>query len=83
MSQPWTLLAEFRSNSNPHKFYRVALKDDGVTLGCDCPAWKFQKGAKGDCKHLQQFKSGNFHVSDAKLTDAGANWALKQVAKLG
>lgn len=79
---PWTLLAQFRSESNPYKFYRVAKKDDG-TLGCDCPAWKFQKGDKKPCKHLCAFTSGNFHTSDVKLTDAGANWALKQVAKLG
>jgi len=82
MSNPWTRLATFRSKSNPLKKYIVALKEDG-TLGCDCPAWKFQKGGKNHCKHLQALLDDDFKASAVELTDAGANWMLKQVAKLG
>ena len=77
---PWTRLATFRSQSNPHRKYIVAIKDDG-TLGCDCPAWKFQKGAKKNCKHLDAFVNEDFDAADVELTPAGASWGLNRVAK--
>jgi hypothetical protein len=75
---PWTRLASFRSQSNPLKKYTVALNDNG-TLGCDCPAWKFQKGTKKSCKHLSALLDGSVHGSDVELTPAGVEWALKLV----
>ena len=82
MATQWTLLAEFRSKSNPTKLYRVAVDAQGK-LGCSCPAWCFQKGGKHHCKHLQALLDDDFKASAVELTDAGANWMLKQVAKLG
>ena len=89
----WTLLAEYKSNSNPNITYRVAKNERGE-LGCDCPAsvasgflpsglpaWRFHKGARKPCKHIIQLTSDNFEPGDAKLTEAGADWALEQVTR--
>jgi hypothetical protein len=32
--------------------WTVSLKHDG-TYGCSCPAWKFAKGPKPDCRHIE------------------------------
>ncbi len=48
----WDVTSFTRPNKPP---YVVALKSDG-TWGCSCPAWKFAKAPKGDCKHIQKIK---------------------------
>ena len=54
MTRPntWTIIARFESKSHPGKFYTV--KQNG-TLGCDCPAFKFQRKPIQDrfCKHTR------------------------------
>jgi hypothetical protein len=35
--------------------WKVSLKRDG-TYACSCPAWKFAKGPKPDCRHIQLVK---------------------------
>ncbi len=41
---------EVPSDSNPSKFYTVDL----TNRRCSCPAWKFTKGERKDCKHLNR-----------------------------
>ena len=77
----WTLLAEFRSDSNPSKFYRVALNERGE-LGCSCPAW-CTKSVKKPCKHIRRLTTDDFNMGDAKLTTAGADWVLKRAINAG
>jgi hypothetical protein len=36
--------------------YTVGQKSDG-TFGCDCPAWKFKKAPRPDCKHILYLKA--------------------------
>jgi len=35
------------------KGYVITEYDDG-TWACSCPAWKFHKGARVNCKHINQ-----------------------------
>jgi hypothetical protein len=37
--------------------YTVALNDSDA-WGCSCPAWKFKRAPKADCKHIQAVKAG-------------------------
>jgi hypothetical protein len=36
--------------------WTVGLKDDG-SYGCSCPAWKFAKAPKPDCRHIALIKA--------------------------
>lgn len=36
--------------------YTVGQKEDG-SFGCDCPAWKFKKAPRPDCKHIIGLKA--------------------------
>jgi uncharacterized Zn finger protein len=51
MADVWVQRITISSTSDPDKTYVVARKVDG-TMGCNCPAWKFQRGTRGDCKHI-------------------------------
>lgn len=33
--------------------YKVTKYDDG-SWACSCPAWKFHKGTRVNCKHIQE-----------------------------
>src|SRR5438128_1075635 len=35
--------------------WRVSVKHDGA-YACSCPAWKFAKAPKSDCRHIQLIK---------------------------
>ena len=49
-SNVWPDRWEVQSLTDPDKTYIVARKNDG-TIGCSCPAWKFHKAPKINCKH--------------------------------
>lgn len=51
--------------------YVVSQKDDG-TFGCSCPAWKFAKAPKPDCKHIR---------AHGKATDDLTRYVLTQEKK--
>lgn len=51
-SRTWVEFYEVQSESRPGVAYVVAKKNDG-TWGCDCPAWIFHRGQKGNCKHIR------------------------------
>jgi hypothetical protein len=51
MADVWVQRITVSSASDPDKTYVVARKSDGA-MGCSCPAWKFQRGTRGDCKHI-------------------------------
>jgi hypothetical protein len=51
MADVWVQRITISSQSDPDTKYVVARKKDG-TMGCSCPAWKFQRGTRGDCKHI-------------------------------
>lgn len=51
----WIYRWTAQSRTTAGKQYVVALKRDG-TFGCDCPAWKFHKAPKPDCKHILAIK---------------------------
>ena len=36
--------------------YTVSRGDDGL-WGCSCPAWKFARGGRKDCKHILEIKA--------------------------
>lgn len=38
------------------KEYKVSQKADG-SFACDCPAWKFKKAPRPDCKHILRVKN--------------------------
>lgn len=42
---------DFASSSG--NVYRIAQSISGRWWACSCPAWKFNKGGKRDCKHLR------------------------------
>jgi hypothetical protein len=57
-----TLLADNTQYTNRFDFasasgnvYRIAQNISGRWWACSCPAWKFNKGGKRDCKHLRDF----------------------------
>jgi uncharacterized Zn finger protein len=52
MADVWVQRITISSTSDPDKQYIVARKSDG-TMGCSCPAWKFQRTTRGDCKHIK------------------------------
>lgn len=87
----WVRLAEFRSSSNPSKWYALgvrSLKDGIEQVGCDCPGWKFAKasgpdGHKKPCKHVKAFAQETFRMIDCNLTAEGAAFHLEKVAKRG
>ena len=84
----WVRLAEFRSSSNPAKWYVVGqrfLKDGTEQIGCDCPGWKFAKatgvdGHKKPCKHVKAVQEETFRMHDCQLTQEGADFFLKRAA---
>ena len=44
------------SDSGPGKKYTVA-RDAAGEFGCSCPRWKFQRGGRVDCKHINDVKA--------------------------
>jgi hypothetical protein len=44
----WREVTQIPSDSNPKKYYIIKINDKGE-LGCDCPAWRFNRERK--CKH--------------------------------
>jgi hypothetical protein len=61
-----------------NKIYTVAMKEDG-SWGCDCPAWKFAKAPKPDCKHILATKRSEPEITPGVAgAMAGARAAMRQ-----
>ena len=54
------------SNSSSAE-YVVAKYDDG-SWACSCPAWKFHKGERVDCKHILEIKNQNQEETTIEIT---------------
>jgi hypothetical protein len=71
-------IAEFRSESNPSKWYVVAVRalNDGTQqMTCGCPGWIYAKKEgckKTGCKHIKKLMNGDVTLRNATLTPAGA-----------
>jgi len=52
----WVRGYDVASHSDPGKKYRVSVSLAGH-YGCSCPAWKFTKKPKADCKHIVEVKT--------------------------
>lgn len=50
---PWVNFTIVTGTSG--KSYKVSQRADG-SYGCECPAWKFQKGNRRDCQHILQVR---------------------------
>lgn len=81
----WDRIGGVRSESNPTKFYVVALRTSGY-LGCDCPSWVYRKGTqdhggfKNTCKHQRALIDESIALKDLDLTTFGLNWLAKRAA---
>jgi hypothetical protein len=60
--------------------WKVSLKRDG-TYACSCPAWKFAKAPKPDCRHIQTIKEIPASTSTSPKRIVLAN--VEQVTPLG
>lgn len=84
-SNGWDRIGGVRSDSNPTKFYIVALRTSGY-LGCDCPSWIYKKGTKqhGDfkdtCKHIRALLDETVARGDFDATMFGITWMAKRTA---
>lgn len=56
------------SSLTSDKTYIVGQKSDG-SFGCDCPAWKFKKAPRPDCKHILKVRAVE-PVDDSKKPTA-------------
>jgi hypothetical protein len=52
-NSPW--IERWGVTGDSGKEYVVSRKNDG-TFACDCPAWKFCKAPKRDCKHITRLR---------------------------
>ena len=52
-------LARVKSLSTKGLFYEIRQADDGKTVYCTCPAWRYCKPVAGvkDCKHLVAWRA--------------------------
>jgi len=51
-SENWVEFYEVQSESRPGVAYVVAKSRKGTWM-CSCPAWIYQHGQHGDCKHIR------------------------------
>lgn len=71
-------VAEFRSESNPSKWYVVAvrnLKDGTQQMTCGCPGWIYAKKEgckKTGCKHIKKLLAGEVSIKNCTITPFGA-----------
>ena len=87
-SNGWDRIGGVRSESNPAKFYIVALRTSGY-LGCDCKSWIMKKGVKehdgfaNTCKHIRSILDESIARADFDATNFGLTWLMKRMeAKL-
>lgn len=55
MSTQWTKQWTVASHTSDRE-YIVSMREDG-TFACACPAWKFCKAPKVDCKHIRALRN--------------------------
>lgn len=51
----WSAQWVVNSHSDPLKVYKVSVTHDG-RWACDCPAHRFAKAPKPDCKHIKNVR---------------------------
>lgn len=74
----YSLLAEFPSESNPDKTYKVSHDNSNGIYTCSCPRWIFKREnlPDGHCKHIKAFLE-----SGGKIPVAFRNPKLKLKAE--
>ncbi len=68
------------SHTDPNKEYVVSQKSDG-NWACACPAWKFKKAPRPDCKHILGIKYAE-PVDMTKTSKKAAEQFVAAVAKV-
>lgn len=53
MGSQWAAQWKVHSKSDPAKVYTVSVAKTG-RWACDCPAHRFAKAPKADCKHIRE-----------------------------
>jgi hypothetical protein len=82
-SNGWDRIGRIRSDTNPTKFYVVAMRTTGY-LGCDCKSWIFKKGTKehegfkDTCKHIRALIDETVTRSNFEATNFGTTWLMKR-----
>lgn len=57
--EKWEVYSDSLNNFSAGSIKKyIVSKDAEDNFGCSCAAWKFQRGTKGDCKHIIQKKEG-------------------------
>jgi hypothetical protein len=84
-SNGWDRIGGVRSDSNPSKFYVVAVRTTGY-LGCDCKSWIMKKGVKdhggfaNTCKHIRAVLDDAVLRADFDPTLFGITWMANRTA---
>jgi hypothetical protein len=53
MSNNW--MRHWQVQGTSKKTYKVSQRENGDS-GCECPAWKFQRGTRKPCQHVLQIQ---------------------------
>jgi len=53
----YTLVATFKSKSNPGKEPYEVKRDQNGELSCNCPGWVFKANGERTCRHVKEVEN--------------------------
>ena len=72
----WRIQSE-RTDKNGQPVTYIVAKNASGEFACSCPAWKFQRGSRDDCKHIASIrKLASLESALAEASDVNISVAL-------